>query len=174
MNTINNKTWSEVMKMALQKREFNGAMNQFMAEPFMKRMILTILGKKPRDPYPGYEADGLATRYVQIFDETYHCGKRIEIGNGDTLFWGLRFWQEDLLPSFDVTFYHDGTAYSLRMKFLEDGGIEYCKCLYPYSEFGITMYSIDQLPDDERPEYRRAVALARRMQVEIPRILNNQ
>jgi len=137
------RTWEEALVLAVKKFDYEVAIAGFNKKNIIVRFFLMVSGKKPSNPCPGWPSETLASKYVQLFNEQYHIGKRREINSRDYVYVGLKYQVEDRLPVLNATYMEDGTGYVLRMKFNRNGGFEYRPCPYPESEF---CFSVKRLP----------------------------
>ena len=150
MNTvITPKTWQEAFRLAVACYDYRKKKNAYERKPFLLRFIELILGRAPRDPAPGMTAEGYALRYTQLFNEKHKIGRRRDFDGASSVFLGLRYSSEDVMPVLGFTFMECGTGYSLRAKFHRDGHIEYLPCPYPDSEVCFTINNINDMPKKE-------------------------
>lgn len=146
--SINNLKWQEILRLCLEKYDFEKADYAYSHKSFMRRMLLAIGGKKPKDPAPGWKSSDLGTCYVQAYNDEKGFGRRLDMPDGTSLHSVLRFQSEDRLPILTVTYYECGTAYVERRKFRRNGGVDELEVPYPTSEFGL--WGLPRRP--EKPE----------------------
>lgn len=148
-NIIYPKTWQEALWLALACLDYQKKKNAYDQKPLLRRLVVLALGRVPRNPAPGMTAEGYALRYTQLFNEKHKIGRRRDFDGASSVFLGLRYSSEDLMPVLSFTFMECGTGYSLRAKFHRDGHIEYLPCPYPDSEVCFTINNINDMPKRE-------------------------
>lgn len=76
------EAWTDDYENALDKKRYDELIAAFMKKPWLKRQFLSLIGRKPKDPFPGTEARAMANKYAQTYNDEEAFHNEYDDGSG--------------------------------------------------------------------------------------------